>query len=203
MDASLFRAWLAYPDSPDQPVYSLEREEQWIGRGEDCHIMLMDRYVSKLQAKVYWKTNLLILEDYGRNPVLLNGEPVKEVMLKDGDRLNIGSSEFVVRIVGVPAPQDASPQASDIHGTPETGQVPTGKSFSDIRTDRVACSEGARSSGMRLLLIVLVMVLVGGVLIFGAFFVYQKVLVPLRERPGHKVERQHRDMGNIGRLNLY
>ncbi len=198
MNASLFRAWLAYSDSPDQPVYSLEREEQWIGRGESCHIMLRDRYVSKLQAKVYWKTNLLILEDYGRNPILLNGEPVKEVMLKDGDRLNIGSSEFVVRIVGVPAPQDASPQASEIHGTPDIGT-----SFSDSGTDQGARDEGKRSSRMRLLLIVLVMVIVGGVLIFGSYFFYQKVLVPLRERPGHKVESEHRDMGSLGRLNLY
>ncbi len=181
------RAWLAYPDSPEVPVYWFDREEQWIGRGEGCHFILQDRYVSKRQAKIYWKENLLILEDYGHNPVLLNGEAIREVMLKDGDRLTIGSSEFVVRIEPVyEAGVDAAPTGK-VDDYPE--KKIEAKRFDAASTGIRKQSSGRKSAVVRLVVTVVAIILVIVALFYGAVFVYRNVLIPLEKRRGHGIEK--------------
>ncbi len=180
MKSHFTRAWLAYPESPDQPVYDISSEEQWIGRGEGCHILLDDRYVSKRQAKVYWKANLLILEDYGHNPILLNGEPIREVMLKDGDRLTIGRSEFVVRIQPAPMEQSEVPVGSYGYSTPKVAsdEDSLGGAGKSIKEGSLP----GRRSIKRFILVILLALILCAALLYGVFFAYQKVLKPLRKR---------------------
>ena len=186
MKSNTTRGWLAYPDFPEQPLYFLDKEEQLIGRGEGCHIIVDDRYVSRRQAKIYWKAGLLILEDYGHNPILLNGEPIREVMLKDGDMLTIGSKQFIVRIISAKEEQ----QEFGVHEN--IGKVENGwdESVAKSQMDYSVKSEKVRKgSFVRSILLALLAVLICILLLYGAFLVYEKVLLPIKERHTPKIDK--------------
>ena len=181
MDNYVPKAWLAYTDSPEQPIYSLDREEQWIGRGEGCHIVIDDRYVSRRQAKIYWKSELLILEDYGHNPVLLNGEPVREVMLKDGDILTIGSSEFIVRVVF--ERKQFEPMLPEVDVREPATKPPGAASHVETYNETYKENEKTlRESPWRKALLIVLTIILGALLLYGSFMVYKKILVPLRKK---------------------
>ncbi len=180
------RAWLAYPESPDQPVYSLDREEQLIGRGEGCHIIVDDRYISRRQAKIYWKTGLLILEDYGRNPILLNGEPFREVMLKDGDILTLGSAQFVVRVL-----EDRKIRTIPGNDIYKSDDAATSGDVGYRSEGAVAVSKKTRTGKNSIFytfLAVILALLVLFVVLYGGYVVYKKVLVPFKKRHSPAVE---------------
>ena len=162
MSAVSYQAWLASIDSPDHPVHLLSADEQWIGREDGCEIQVFDQYVSRRQAKLYWKKNLLILEDYGHNPVLVNGEPVKEIILKDGDRLKVGSSEFLVQMVSVPV-------------SPSTRPAPVEPKVEEKKQQYVPTHEkpGSKSPLPYLVFLVVIMLIATGV-----FFSYQEFFMP-------------------------
>ncbi len=180
------RAWLAYPESPDQPVYFLDREEQLIGRGEGCHIIVDDRYISRRQAKIYWKTGLLILEDYGRNPILLNGEPFREVMLKDGDILILGSAQFVVRIL-----EDRKIRTIPGNDVYKSNYATTSSDTGYRLEGAVAVSKKTRTEKNSIFytfLAVILALLVLFVVLYGGYVVYKKILVPFKKRHRPAVE---------------
>ncbi len=82
-----------------------------VGRGEDSDVALEDGRVSRAHAKFYWASGELLLQDLGsRNGTLLNGvrltgsDPPRS--LKAGDRVKVGSHEFLVALVTkVPPPK--------------------------------------------------------------------------------------------------
>jgi pSer/pThr/pTyr-binding forkhead associated (FHA) protein len=55
-------------------TWPLERQTVTIGRGNDCDIVLDDRQVSRVHARIIWNDNHYELEDLGsKNGTHLNG----------------------------------------------------------------------------------------------------------------------------------
>ena len=74
-------------------------EQLTMGRSEDCALVLPDPRVSRQHATV-WRDGdggLLVRDDGSMNGTWLNGVRIKMAMsLVLGDRVRVGSSEFVV-----------------------------------------------------------------------------------------------------------
>jgi hypothetical protein len=79
--------------------FDLPRGITLIGRSLDCHITIEDPLVSRQHARVVIDDNGQHVEDLGsRNGVKINGVPVPArgtMPLSDGDRLRIGTQDFV------------------------------------------------------------------------------------------------------------
>lgn len=75
----------------------LQRGITLIGRSEDCEVTIEDPLVSRRHARIVVDGNDVTLEDLGsRNGVRLNGKPAhSSAKLADGDRVRIGTQEFV------------------------------------------------------------------------------------------------------------
>lgn len=71
--------------------FLLDRDEMVIGRRADCDIILADKSVSRLHARIVRRDNSLYLENLeNRNETKINGAPLLEPhRLKDGDRIII------------------------------------------------------------------------------------------------------------------
>ena len=69
-----------------------------IGRAEACQVRLDDTYASQHPAKLSARDGTGVLADLGStNGTLVNGEPVRERLLVDGDRITIGSTVLEYR----------------------------------------------------------------------------------------------------------
>ncbi len=63
-----------------------------IGRLPDCDVVLPDPAVSRRHARIVRRGDAYVLSDLGStNGTLVNGEPVSERELRDGDRITIGA----------------------------------------------------------------------------------------------------------------
>lgn len=68
----------------------LSGAEIFIGRADDCHIVLDDQQVSRRHAKIVFKEGHLVLEKLSEMGELsLNGKDVKNASLADGDKVSI------------------------------------------------------------------------------------------------------------------
>lgn len=74
-----------------------------LGRSTDCHITIEDPLVSRQHARIDLEAGVATLKDLGsRNGVKVNGAPVRETArLQNGDRVRIGTQEFVFTQVDV------------------------------------------------------------------------------------------------------
>lgn len=94
-----------------------------LGRGADCDIRLSDTGVSRQHGEIRLDNRAHIYRDLGStNGSVLNGRPVHEARLEDGDRLELGRSSLLYRKDG--------PGSSD-----------------RIRSSGRESGEGSRSSG--------------------------------------------------------
>jgi len=86
--------------------FDLPRGPTLIGRSADCHVTIEDPLVSRQHARIVIDGDDALFEDLGsRNGVKVNGVAMRTpTMLKDGDRLRIGTQELVFCRVG-PATQ--------------------------------------------------------------------------------------------------
>ncbi len=77
-----------------------------IGRSPECHVTLEDPLVSRQHARIVVDDNGASVEDLGsRNGVRVNAMPARgRIPIKDGDRLRIGTQEFVLSEVARLAP---------------------------------------------------------------------------------------------------
>jgi hypothetical protein len=68
-----------------------------IGRDPDCHVTLDDPLVSRRHARILVGADRVVVEDLGsRNGVLVNGLCIRRPMvLRDSDRLHVGTQSFV------------------------------------------------------------------------------------------------------------
>lgn len=75
-----------------------------LGRSSSCHVVLDDPLVSRRHAKLEVDSDGVQVEDLGSvNGVLINSRRVHGVsFLRDGDRLQIGRLEFVLRSSSIP-----------------------------------------------------------------------------------------------------
>lgn len=74
-----------------------------IGRAEDNDLVARDRRVSRHHGRIAGRRGTLVYVDLGStNGSRVNGEPVTEVVLGVGDRLEIGATTIVVEGAGAP-----------------------------------------------------------------------------------------------------
>ncbi len=77
-------------------MHRLEPGESIIGRGTAATIRLGDDGISRRHARVVLENNAVRIEDLGSsNGTLVNGSLVKEAVLKDGDKIQFGSTTIL------------------------------------------------------------------------------------------------------------
>src|SRR6266849_8834212 len=66
-----------------------------IGRSRDCDIFLEDITVHRKQASiVLGAAGYVLLDDHGSGDSFVNGRPIKEQLLNDGDQLLFGNTQL-------------------------------------------------------------------------------------------------------------
>jgi hypothetical protein len=71
-----------------------------IGRSSDLDMVLVEDMVSRKHAKIETKGGQVIIQDLGStNGTFVNGEKIKKVRLKEGDRVLVGTS--IIKLVAV------------------------------------------------------------------------------------------------------
>lgn len=79
-------------------MYRLNRGSNLLGRGQDAHFRLPDTGVSRQHVDIHYDGQQAILSDLGStNGTTVNGGPVQDWKLADGDVIRIGHSEIIVR----------------------------------------------------------------------------------------------------------
>lgn len=74
-------------------MFRIEGSEVVVGRGDDADIRLQDDGVSRRHARIVRTKGELCIEDLqSANGTLLNGQSVRNAVLRDGDKIQIGSS---------------------------------------------------------------------------------------------------------------
>ena len=113
---TLVRFWLEYQGH----TLELRNGAVVVGRSSTCHIVLDDGLVSRRHAQFVVSSKTAIIEDFGSvNGVYLNGERISgQRALRDGDRVQIGKQDFVLRsatkVVHVATPERFT--AETLHG---------------------------------------------------------------------------------------
>ncbi len=73
----------------------LWKEVTTIGRSRECDIFLADIAVHRKQARIIWTAAGYVLrDDNGSNDSFVNGRPIQEVLLNNGDELLFGNSKI-------------------------------------------------------------------------------------------------------------
>lgn len=95
----------------------LPQGDTLLGRSASCHVTIEDPLVSRQHARLRVLGDRASIEDLGsRNGLLVNGRQVEgEHVLSDGDRIRIGTQEFVLCTVPV------QPRKQGLPGTRPTG----------------------------------------------------------------------------------
>ena len=79
-------------------TFRLQRGSNLLGRGQDAAFRLPDTGVSRQHADIRFDGREAILTDLGStNGTTVNGGPVQDWQLADGDMIRVGHSEIVVR----------------------------------------------------------------------------------------------------------
>ena len=73
----------------------LDKEVFLIGRSEDNDLVLPRKYISRKHASIEQRGGKYIVRDLGgRNPTRINGRPIREHVLQQGDLLEICDFKF-------------------------------------------------------------------------------------------------------------
>jgi hypothetical protein len=76
----------------------IDREDFQIGRGKSNHLVLQDRIVSGLHARLRYAQGAWYIQDQNSsNGIFVNGRRVPAQRLNDGDKITIGESTFLFR----------------------------------------------------------------------------------------------------------
>ena len=129
-----------------------------IGRKPECNIQLDEKMVSGQHAEITVKPDEILLKDLGStNGTLVNGQEVSEKTLKTGDQVSIGNYKLIfVREHGETQDPDATMVVSARDQT-----IPMSKS--------VGASDSKSSSGLFIVIGLIVVILVGA----GLLIMYQ------------------------------
>jgi len=86
---------LIYQDGDTPQQYTLTEGEVTIGRSPDCQIVLKDFGISRTHAKLIADADGVRIQDLkSKNGTQVNGVPVVEAPLKDGDRILLGKFQI-------------------------------------------------------------------------------------------------------------
>lgn len=110
--------------------FSLSKEVTILGRRNDCDLRIPLPEVSRRHARIIKQGNELLAEDLGSaNGTTVNDQRIQQQRLNPGDRLQLGSVEFIIQIDGTPAdetPTDAASSPAEIEsGIQDTDQTPS------------------------------------------------------------------------------
>ena len=79
-------------------TFRLQRGSNLLGRGQDAGFRLPDTGVSRQHADIHFDGREAVLTDLGStNGTTVNGGPVQDWQLADGDVIRVGHSEITVR----------------------------------------------------------------------------------------------------------
>jgi predicted component of type VI protein secretion system len=113
---TLVRFWLEYQGH----TLELRNGAVVVGRSSSCHVVLDDGLVSRRHAQFVVSGKLATVEDFGSvNGVYVNGERISgQRALRDGDRVQIGKQDFVLRSTTKIVPLDMPERftAETLHG---------------------------------------------------------------------------------------
>jgi adenylate cyclase len=86
---------LIYQDGDAPQSYTFTGGEVVIGRSPDCHVVLRDFGISRQHAKIVVEEEGVNIQDLkSKNGTQVNGVPVVEAPLKDGDRILLGKFQI-------------------------------------------------------------------------------------------------------------
>lgn len=96
-----------------------------IGRAGDCDVQLFDKGVSRRHACVLEQEDgSVLLRDLGSsNGTLVDGQPVREVVLAEGAQVEIGDTTFLYREVDAQAVQTESLDIKLVSGPAQASTV--------------------------------------------------------------------------------
>jgi hypothetical protein len=101
--------------------YVLQEGETGVGRGIDNDVILTDVSVSRKHLRVLRDGSNLVLRDLGSgNGTTVNGQRVHQVVLNEGDRIELGETVLVVRR---PDENAGAPMAGGTHETAMPAQA--------------------------------------------------------------------------------
>jgi hypothetical protein len=114
---TLVRFWLEYQGH----TLELRNGAVVVGRSSSCHIVLDDGLVSRRHAQFVVSAKTAVIEDFGSvNGVYVNGERISgHKALRDGDRVQIGKQDFVLKSTTKVVRIDTAPErftAETLHG---------------------------------------------------------------------------------------
>ena len=88
-------------DDGSNRSYQLTHGANVIGRGQDAQFRLPDTGVSRRHLEISWDGHTAMLSDLGStNGTTVNGQPVQNWQLGDGDMIRVGHSSLVFRTQG-------------------------------------------------------------------------------------------------------
>jgi len=72
------------------------KDHTTLGRSRDCDIFLEDVTVHRKQASIiYTRAGYVLRDEHGSGDSLVNGRPVREQLLSDGDHLLFGTTQLI------------------------------------------------------------------------------------------------------------
>jgi pSer/pThr/pTyr-binding forkhead associated (FHA) protein len=78
---------------PDGRRYALGEKPVVIGRMSDCEVVLADPRASRRHAEIQPVGHGFVISDLGSmNGTMVNGTPIREHPLSDGDEIRLGST---------------------------------------------------------------------------------------------------------------
>jgi diguanylate cyclase (GGDEF)-like protein len=77
-------------------MYRLEEGETFLGRGQTVTVRLNDDGISRKHARIFQSGGEVVIEDLqSSNGTIVNGAPVSMQLLKDGDKIRLGSTTIL------------------------------------------------------------------------------------------------------------
>jgi pSer/pThr/pTyr-binding forkhead associated (FHA) protein len=85
-------------------------QEIVVGRASDLQMVLVEDMVSRRHARIFWDGEQIQIEDLGStNGTFVNGEKIQRTVLKEGDRVLIGTNILKVVAIDSSGPGSVSP----------------------------------------------------------------------------------------------
>jgi pSer/pThr/pTyr-binding forkhead associated (FHA) protein len=78
--------------------FETPKESFLVGKSKRCEIVIGDPKISDIQAKVGTKDSRYFIKNLGSQPMSVNGHPIGEQFLNNGDELALGNSKYVIQV---------------------------------------------------------------------------------------------------------
>ncbi len=80
-----------------------------IGRGTNAGVRIDDRWISRRHCELVYEAGALLVRDLSsRHGTMVNGKPIAEAPLADGDLLQLGLTPFQVCVITPPNVHDSA-----------------------------------------------------------------------------------------------